>query len=199
MNRKVFWSVPNKELESFAFAVSHDLRVPLRHVYGFAGMFAEEYSAKLGEEGRDLIRCVKAGAARMMDLINVLLDLSRLSRIELNRSTVYLSTLAKATAADLQRTQPERRVEFVIAEDMTVEGDRIMLQALIDNLMSNAWEYTSKRPVARIECGIAQLDGDDVYFVRDNGSGFDMQYKNKFFKPFSGSMAKKNFPGLALD
>jgi len=188
----------NKELEAFAFAVSHDLRAPLRHIEGFISMLSEDYSDKLDGTGKDIIGRVQAGAGRMQDIINALLGLSRVSRSELNRTNVDLSALAKTTAADLKKNQPDRDVEFIIADDLMADGDQPMLQAMIDNLIGNAWKYTAKRPSARIEFGATREEGENVFFVADNGAGFDKQYAAKLFKPFQRLHSEAEFPGIGI-
>jgi PAS domain S-box-containing protein len=188
----------NKELEAFSFAVSHDLRAPLRHIEGFIRILAEDHAEKLDETGRDHIRRVQAGAEKMKNLIDALLRLSRLTRGELNLSKVYLSTLGKTLANEITKTRPERRVEFVIAEDISAMGDHNMLRVLIDNLIGNAWKFTEKRSDARIEFGATRVDGKDVYFVKDNGAGFDMKFSEKMFMPFQRLHSESEFPGLGI-
>ncbi|HUK99253.1 MAG TPA: ATP-binding protein [Nitrospirota bacterium] len=188
----------NKELDAFAFAVSHDLRAPLRHIDGFIHILAEDYAEKLDETGKDHIRRVQAGAEKMNNLIDALLNLSRFARSELTRSKVYLSTLGKTVADELTKTQPERRVEFTIADNMMAMGDQNMLKAAIANLFGNAWKFTEKRPVAKIEFGTTQIDGKDAYFVRDNGAGFDMKFSDKLYMPFQRLHTESEFPGLGI-
>jgi PAS domain S-box-containing protein len=188
----------NKELETFSFAVSHDLRAPLRHIDGFIRMLAEDYTEKLDETAKDYIRRVVAGAERMKNLIDALLTLSRFSHGGLNRSKVHLSTLGKSAAAELKKNQPERRVEFIFADDMAAMGDEILLQAVIDNLIGNAWKFTEKCSVARIEFGVMKLNEKNVYFVKDNGTGFDMELSEKMFMPFQRMHTESEFPGLGI-
>jgi light-regulated signal transduction histidine kinase (bacteriophytochrome) len=188
----------NKELDAFSFAVSHDLRAPLRHIDGFIRILAEDYAEKLDETGKDYIRRVQAGAERMKHLIDALLGLSRFTRNELNRSKVYLSALGKTVADDLTKLQPERRVEFVIADNMMALGDQNMLRAAIDNLLGNAWKFTEKRPVAKIEFGVTQIDGKDVFFVKDNGAGFNMKFSEKLYTPFQRLHQESEFSGLGI-
>jgi PAS domain S-box-containing protein len=191
-------AVLNKELDAFSFAVSHDLRAPLRHIDGFIRILAEDYAEKLDETGKDYIRRVQAGAERMKHLIDALLGLSRFTRNELNRSKVYLSALGKTVADDLTKLQPERRVEFVIADNMMALGDQNMLRAAIDNLLGNAWKFTEKRPVAKIEFGVTQIDGKDVFFVKDNGAGFNMKFSEKLYTPFQRLHQESEFSGLGI-
>ncbi|MFA5072999.1 MAG: PAS domain S-box protein [Nitrospirota bacterium] len=188
----------NKELEAFAFSVSHDLRAPLRHINGFVRILAEDYSQKLDAAGTDHIRRIQRATEKMSQFIDALLSLSRFSRDDLKLTSVSLSTMAKNTAAELIKTQPERSVDFIIAENVMTEGDPAMLQIVIDNLMGNAWKFTSKRENARIEFGQARMNDTDVYFVRDNGVGFAMEYAHKIFIPFQRLHSVEEFPGLGI-
>ena len=188
----------NKELEQFAYSVSHDLRAPLRHIDGFIQILAEDYSVKLDETGRDYLRRIKTGSARMQELINALLSMSRFAHGDLSRSKVYLTTIAKSISAELARSHPERRVEFIIAENVSVEGDAVMLRIAIQNLIDNAWKFTGKRSNARIEFGSQQLDGNSIYFVKDDGAGFDAAYANRLFAPFQRLHSEADFPGLGI-
>ncbi len=188
----------NRSLEQFAYAVAHDLRAPLRSIDGFIRILSEDYSEKLDELGRDYIHRVQHGAVRMIELINALLSVSRLTFDPLSRSKVSLSTQAKTAAAEFAKNQPERRVEFVIAEDVYAEGDPVLLKIVIENLVSNAWKFSSKRPDARIEFGVTQSNGKAVYYVKDNGAGFNMEYADRLFAPFNDSIQKMNFRAWAL-
>jgi PAS domain S-box-containing protein len=188
----------NQELEQFVYSVSHDLRAPLRHIDGFIRMLDEDFSDKLNEKGRDYIRRVQAGSARMQELIDALLNLSRYKRDDLNRSKVYLTALAKAVAAELVRSDPDRDVEFVIAEDVTVDGDPVLLRVVIQNLMENAFKFTGKRAIAKIEFGAQQINGKPVYFVKDDGDGFDMENAGRLFTPFQRLHTTAEFPGLGI-
>jgi PAS domain S-box-containing protein len=188
----------NQELDAFSYAVSHDLRAPLRHIDGFISMLAEDYAEKLDDKGKDYIRRVRAGAERMKNLIDALLTLSRVTRGELNRSKVHLSTLGKMAAEELAKTKPERRVEFIIADNILAMGDPVLLRSVLDNLIGNAWKFTEKRPITRIEFGVTRVDEKDVYFVKDNGAGFDMQYSKKMFMPFQRLHTESEFSGLGI-
>ncbi len=188
----------NKELEQFAYSVSHDLRAPLRRIHGFIRILSEEYFPKLDATGRDYISRVQTGAERMMELVDALLVLSRFAHDPLSRSKVHLSMLAENAAARLKKDQPERRVEFVIAEDVSAEGDPVMLRIVIENLIENAWKFSQKRPDARIEFDVTLTDGKAVYCVKDNGAGFDMEHANKLFVPFQRLHSEEEFPGLGI-
>ncbi len=188
----------NKALEQFAYAVAHDLRAPLRSIDGFIRILSEDYSEKLDELGRNYMGRVQHGAARMIELINALLSVSRFTLGPLSRSKVSLSTLAKIAAAEFAKSQLERRVEFMIAEDVYAEGDPVLLKIVIENLVSNAWKFSSKRPVARIEFGVTQSNGKAVYYVKDNGAGFNMEYADRLFAPFQRLHSENEFPGLGI-
>ncbi|MGD0886270.1 MAG: PAS domain S-box protein [Thermodesulfovibrionales bacterium] len=188
----------NKELEQFAYSVSHDLREPLGLIHGAIHLLSKKYVSKLDEEGRDYIRLVETSSERMKKLINALLDMSRFARGPLSRSKVNLSKLAKIVAADLAKNQPGRRVEFIIAENVSAEGDPALLRIVIENLMENAWKYSDKKPVARIELSVRLTDGETVYCIIDNGAGFDMEFANKLFAPFQRLHSEDEFPGLGI-
>jgi PAS domain S-box-containing protein len=207
----------NKELEAFAYSVSHDLRAPLRAIDGFSRVIEEEYAEKLGAAGRDHFRRVRAAGRKMAQLIDALLGLSRLTRGELHRTTVDLGVLARKTVDDLRSQDAGRTVEFVIPDGLIVEGDPVMLRAAVDNLLSNAWKFTSKTENARIEFGKVDnllrisdfglrnetfLDhvkqGKTVYYVQDNGAGFDMTYAKKLFTAFQRLHSAEEFPGLGI-
>ena len=188
----------NRELESFSYSVSHDLRAPLRAIEGFSRLLETEYGEKLDERGRDYFRRVRGGATRMARLIDDLLDLSRLSRQEMHRGKVNLSALAREATEELQATEPERRVEWVIAPDIGAEGDSGLLRIALQNLIGNAWKYSSKREAARIEFGLTQWNGRAAFFVRDNGEGFDMAYADKLFGAFQRLHAPGEFPGTGI-
>ncbi len=188
----------NKDLEQFAYSVSHDLRSPLWHIAGFITLLSKQYAPELDERGRNYIRLVQSGAEKMKESINALLDMSRFAHGPLSRSKVNLSTLAKMVAADLAKNQPDRRVEFVIPEEVSAEGDPALLRIVIENLMGNAWKYSDKKPVARIELSVSQTDGDTVYCIIDNGVGFDMEFADKLFAPFQRLHSEDEFPGLGM-
>jgi light-regulated signal transduction histidine kinase (bacteriophytochrome) len=188
----------NKELEAFSYSVSHDLRAPLRAIDGFSRIIEEDHATRLDKEGKDLFRRMREAADRMGQLITALLDLSKRTRGEMKRVPVDLSLTAKAAAEELAKAQPERKADFVIAEGITVSGDPAMLRAAVENLLENAWKFTGKRETARIEFGVDRRDGNDVYFVRDNGAGFDMAYANKLFGAFQRLHAGSEFPGIGI-
>ena len=190
--------VANRELESFSYSVSHDLRAPLRAIEGFSSLLESEYAAQLDERGKDYFRRVRAGAIRMGRLIDDLLNLSRISRQEMHRGPVNLSVLAQEAAQELQAAEPERRVRWSIAPQIKAEGDSGLLRIVLQNLIGNAWKYSSKREQAQIEFGVSQWNGRPAYFVRDNGAGFDMAYADKLFGAFQRLHSAEDFPGSGI-
>ena len=188
----------NKELESFSYSVSHDLRAPLRSIDGFSQVLLEDCAEHLNEEGKDALQRVRKAAATMGELIDALLALSRVSRVELRVERVDVSALAATLAAELRQSQPDRQAEFVIAPGMAVEADPRLLRAMLANLLGNAWKYTEPRPVARIEFGCFNRDDETVYFVGDNGVGFDMTYVGKLFGAFQRLHRQTEFRGTGV-
>jgi PAS domain S-box-containing protein len=190
----------NQELEAFSYSVSHDLRAPLRAIAGFSQALAEDYDATLDEQGKDYTRRINAATQRLTQLIDDLLMLSRVTRSEMNRETaVDLSALANSITSQLQTGQPERGVQFAIQPGLVTHGDAHLLHIALDNLIGNAWKFTSKVPEARIEFGTAgKENGKTVYFVRDNGAGFDMAFADKLFGPFQRLHSGNEFPGTGI-
>ena len=188
----------NKELEAFAYSVSHDLRAPLRGIDGFSKALLDDYHDKLDDTGKDYIHRVRAGTQRMGILIDDMLKLSRLTRAEMVHERVELSDLAAKIADELQRENPGRLVEFAIAPGITVRGDRALLEAALDNLLRNSWKFTGRQDDARIELGVTEQNGETVYYVRDNGAGFDMAYADKLFGAFQRLHNATEFPGSGI-
>ena len=176
--------VANKELEAFSYSVSHDLRAPLRSIDGFSQALFEDHGDQLDAQGRSDLQRVRAATQRMAQLIDDMLNLSRVSRGEMRRETVDLSSMVKNIAAELTAAEPDRKVDLAIADDVRAEGDTRLLRVLVENLLRNAWKFTGKHPTAKIEFGISQNNGKPVYFVRDDGAGFDMTYAGKLFGAF---------------
>ncbi|HET6246585.1 MAG TPA: CHASE3 domain-containing protein [Tepidisphaeraceae bacterium] len=190
--------VANKELEAFCYSVSHDLRAPLRSIDGFSQALLEDYGKTLEGEGRDFLQRVRAGTQRMAQLIDDLLNLSRVTRGELSRSNVDLSAMARLVAAELQKANPGRAAEFVIADGLMAEGDARLLRVVLDNLLGNAWKFTAKQESGRIEFGSTGSNGSRRFFVRDNGAGFDMTYGHKLFGAFQRLHANDEFAGTGV-
>jgi two-component system, NtrC family, sensor kinase len=188
----------NVELEAFSYSVSHDLRAPLRSIDGFSAALLEDYSDKLDDAGRDYLRRVRAATLRMSELIDDLLELSRVGRAELHRTNVDLSRLAAKIAGDLRQGDATRTAEVVIEEGLTVQGDSRLLQVVLENLLGNAWKFTANTAGARIEIGTVLRDGTKVFEIRDNGAGFDMGYAKKLFNPFQRLHTEAEFPGTGI-
>ena len=188
----------NKELEAFSYSVSHDLRAPLRSINGFSQALLEDCADELGESGRDYLRRVRASSERMADLIDDLLQLSRITRTEMKREEVDLSAIAGSIATEVQRSQPERQVRFDIAQGLADQGDGRLLVVALENLLNNSWKFTAKRPQGHIEFGTEQCNGVPAYFVRDNGAGFDMAYSSKLFGAFQRLHPAAGFEGTGV-
>ncbi len=188
----------NKELEAFSYSVSHDLRAPLRSIDGFSQALLEDYADKLDAGGQDHLHRVRAAIQRMAQLIDDMLNLSRVTRSEMRYEAVDLSALAQTVATELQKMQPERQVEFVIPKGIVTNGDARMLEVVLENLLTNAWKFSGKKPRARVEFGVTEHDGKPAYFVRDDGAGFDMAYANKLFGAFQRLHGVKDFPGTGI-
>ena len=189
----------NKELETFSYSVSHDLRAPLRGIAGFTEALVRGYRSRLDDAGVKYLERVLAGAERMGHLIDDLLNLSRVGRAELVRRPVDLSALARSIAENLQQAAPPRPVAWVIAHGVTVEGDARLLRVVLENLLGNAWKFTGRKPLPRIEFGSAPgPDGRPACFVRDNGAGFNMNYAAKLFDPFQRMHSLSEFPGTGI-
>lgn len=188
----------NKEMEAFSYSVSHDLRAPLRIIDGFSAALMEDCSDKIGEQGRDYICRVRNSTVRMGQLIDDMLKLSRVTRGEMTIKNVDLSEMAADIAGELKKSQPERKAEFIIAPGLAARGDENFLKVVLDNLLGNAWKFTSKKPEARIEFGAVQNNGEITYFVRDNGAGFEMAYADKLFAPFQRLHSSAEFPGTGI-
>jgi hypothetical protein len=188
----------NRELESFAYSISHDLRAPLRGIDGFAHLLAEEYGSRLDETGRGYLERVRRAAQRMGHLIDDILELSRVTRQEMRRLPVDLSQLAAELLEERARAQPGHRVSLSIAQGCSAKGDPQLLRVLMQNLLENAWKYSSKSPAPRIEFGCARENNETVFFVRDNGVGFDMKYAERLFAPFQRLHSPEEFEGTGI-
>ena len=192
-------SEANRELESFAYSVSHDLRAPLRGIEGFSRLLSERHAQALDATGLDYLERVRRGTARMGELIDALLKLARIGRAEPEVASVDLSALAQDVAAGLADADPGRAIDLRIAPGMHAQGDRTLLQNLLENLLGNAWKFSRGRDNARIEfLRETDADGRDWFVVRDNGAGFDPDYANKLFKPFQRLHSQDEFPGHGI-
>jgi len=188
----------NSELESFAYSVSHDLRAPLRALDGFSQILLDDYGARLDDEGRSYLERIRAADQRMGALIDALLELSRLNRGELSRERLDISKMARDVAAELAEAEPGRAVELAIADDLEAHADRRLVQALLANLLGNAWKFTARHETARIEVGVDDADGERAFYVRDDGAGFDMAYADKLFGAFQRLHSPGEFEGLGI-
>ena len=186
------------ELEAFSYSVSHDLRAPLRSIDGFSQILLEDYHQQVDQEGQDCLRRIRVASQNMGQLIDALLQLSRVMRSELQREPVDLSVLALSTAALIQKAEPLRQVRFHIASGLQARGDRRLLGVALQNLLQNAWKFTAHNSEPVIEFGSTQKDGKPAYYVRDNGIGFDMAYVNKLFTPFQRLHAQEQFEGTGI-
>jgi len=193
----------NKELESFAYSVSHDLRAPLRSLDGFSQALLEDYLESLDEQGRDYLRRIRAASQRMGLLIDDILKLSRINRSEMNRKATNLSRLVSEIAENLKNAEPERSVDFVIAPNLIADSDSRLIKIALENLLRNAWKFTGKNSHGIIEFGMsesvqADCSPTNIYFIRDNGAGFDMAYLDKLFGAFQRLHTEDEFPGTGV-
>lgn len=189
----------NQELEAFAYSVSHDLRAPLRAIHGFSSMLMEDYPDQLDQQGRQYLTHIQNATQRMGQLIDDLLTLSRVIRADFDRQPVDLSAIAREIAVKLQSQNSDQRfVEWDIAVHLIASGDASLIKIVLENLLSNAFKFTGQRERAHIQVGMLQVSGEPVYFVRDNGAGFDMAYVNKLFAPFQRLHGALEFPGTGI-
>jgi PAS domain S-box-containing protein len=191
-------SLLNSELEAFSYSVSHDLRAPLRAMSGFSQVLLEDYATHLDGDGQNYLRRINSSTLRMNQLIDDLLHLSKISRVDLRMKPCDLSRMAREIVAELQEAQPDRRAECTIEDDMAVTADEGLLRVALTNLLGNAWKYSRKRDETRIEFGATERDGKQVYFVRDNGAGFDMAYSDKLFGAFQRLHGVSEFEGTGI-
>ncbi len=188
----------NRELESFAYSISHDLRAPLRSIDGFSHLLAEEYAAKLDDKGQGYLERVRRAAQRMGKLIDDILELSRVTRQSMHRASVDLTRLSREVLDELAHSDGERKLQLEIAEGLRATGDPQLLRVLVQNLLENAWKYTSRKPLARIEVGCEHASNEKVYYVSDNGVGFDMIYADRLFVPFQRLHKPEDFEGTGI-
>lgn len=188
----------NAELATFSQSVSHDLRAPLRHIESFGKLLLEDHADGLDDQGRDHLRRIVASAVRMGQLIADLLRLSQTTQGRMTSEPVDLSALAQSILTELRTDEPNRRVDVVVAPGLVVEGDPRLLAAALENLLGNAWKYTAKHPAARIEFGTTERDGRRVFFVRDDGAGFDMANADNLFGAFQRLHTDVDFEGTGI-
>ncbi|HLG56359.1 MAG TPA: response regulator [Vicinamibacterales bacterium] len=188
----------NRELEAFSYSVSHDLRAPLRAIDGFSRALVAKSGGQLDAKAKGYLDRVRTAAQRMGEIIDDLLELSRVGTAELHRNRVSLSDIARAVVADSRRREPDRRIEFEIEDGLVAEADGRLMKVVLENLIGNSWKFTGQQAQARIEVGREIRHQDPVYFVRDNGAGFDMTYSDRLFRPFQRLHGAGEFPGTGI-
>jgi light-regulated signal transduction histidine kinase (bacteriophytochrome) len=188
----------NRDLESFTYAAAHDLRTPLRSINGFSTALAEEFGAQLGGHGREMVERIHQASVKMSGLIDDLLHLSRLARRPLQLSQVDLSGKVKSIARELREEEPERSVEFKVADGLIVTCDRELMRIALTHLLRNAWKFTSLKAHAVIEFSYGREDGKSWFTIRDNGVGFDMAYAHRLFEPFERLHGPAEFSGNGI-
>ena len=190
-----------RELESLTYTIAHDLRAPLRTIEGFAGALSEDCGEKLDADGRRYLQHVLEAAHKMSGMLEGLLSIGRIQRAEFHPIPLELSTIVRGIVDQLRAAEPERAIELVMADNIAVEADSALLTAALDALLQNAWKFTRGRAPARIEIGVQPATvpaTPPVYFMRDNGVGFDMRYVDKLFKPFQRLHTQKDFEGVGI-
>ncbi|WP_306535640.1 PAS domain S-box protein [Geobacter sp.] len=198
LRQKAALQAVNRELESFSYSVSHDLRAPLRHLDGYSRILEEDCALKLDESERKYLRRIRTAAAKMDRLVDALLQLSRMTRTEIALHPVNLSAMARGIMEELGRSGPDRNVAATIEDGVVVKADPRLMRIVMDNLLGNAWKYTSQKEGALIEFGTTETRGRRVCFVRDNGAGFDMAYANKLFGAFQRLHREDEFEGIGI-
>lgn len=196
--RNIALSAANQELEAFSYSVSHDLRAPLRIIDGFSQALAEDVGDQLHGDAKMHLERIRAGVQRMGQLIDAVLNLSRLTRASMNVVGLDLTAMGKAIISELQNLEPQRKVEVFIHDGLTSDGDLILMKVVLENLLGNAWKYTSKKDVAKIEFGRKLQDDLEIFYVKDNGAGFDMTYAKKLFTPFQRLHTQNEFTGTGI-
>ncbi len=198
LERTAQLAAANKELESFSYSVSHDLRAPLRSLSGFSRIVLEEHGKNLDEDGKACLQRISAAAEKMSVLIDEILRLSRIGRTQIKFAKCDLTEMAESTIAEFIEQSRDRHVDVRIQRDLRCEGDRHLLLIALQNLLGNAWKFTEKRSDAQIEFGCTSKDGEKVYYVRDNGAGFDMAYADKLFGIFQRLHSNSEFEGVGI-
>lgn len=189
----------NVDLESFSYSVSHDLRAPLQVILGFSEVLAEYYSEAPGGKQADYLQRIVASSRRMNQIIDSLLTLSRVARAEMHPKEVDLSEMTLTITAELSNMNPQNNVEVIVEKGVIASGDSGLLRIVMENLLGNAWKYTSRQPDPRIEFGtLKEKNGATIYYVRDNGAGFNMAYAEKLFTPFERLHSGDEYPGIGV-
>jgi len=187
-----------KDLETFSFFVSHDLRAPLRAIAGFSQIVLRDSAGTLDAGAKDYLQRVVAATERLERQINDVLILSRVTQIQIQRVTVDLSAIAASVISELRQRDAQRKVEFTAVHGAIVQGDGQMLRIVLENMLGNAWKFTAPREAAKIEFGVDQVEGSRAYFVRDNGVGFNMAYVSRLFIPCQRLHSANDFPGAGI-
>jgi light-regulated signal transduction histidine kinase (bacteriophytochrome) len=199
LKRSAELEAANKELESFSYSVSHDLRAPLRGIDGFSQALEEDYAGRLDATGKNYLARIRAGARRMGVLIDDLINLARVTRADMYRERIDLSRMAADIVRELQTGEPLRKVTVQIDDGLAANGDHHLVRVVLQNLLGNAWKFTSKRPDAKIELGVFGGNGNRAaYYVRDNGAGFDQTYASRLFGAFQRLHSMEEFPGTGI-
>lgn len=198
LDRTTQLEASNKELEAFSYSVSHDLRSPLRGIDGFCQAVLDDYHDKLDDKGRQYLQRVREASQRMAKLIDAMLNLARLIRAELTFEPVDLTSIAQSIVSDLSKADPDRQVEVVVADNLRATADPDLTRVVLENLLANAWKFTSHEEFARVELGMTYHYAQPVFFVRDNGVGFDMTYADKLFGAFQRLHAVSEFHGIGI-
>ncbi len=188
----------NEELEAFSYSVSHDLRSPLRSIDGFSQAILEDYEHQLDDEGKDYLHRIRNATQRMGELIDGLLKLSRITRHKIEYSNVNISKMAESIISSLKKRNPNRKVIIKIQNDLTLEGDKHLLQIALENLINNAWKFTQAEKTAVIEIGKTKKNGEPVFYIKDNGTGFNMDYVDKLFVPFQRLHSNDTYEGTGI-
>jgi light-regulated signal transduction histidine kinase (bacteriophytochrome) len=196
--RTIKLEAANKELEAFSYSASHDLRAPLRTIEGGSQALLEDCGDKLDIQGKDYLIRIRTATRHMAELIEDLLQLSQITRAEMNIENIDLTRIARSVIDELQKSQPQRHVEIRIADGMEETADLKLMRIVLENLLGNAWKFTAKKAQTVIEFGFIKEGGGKVYFIRDNGSGFDMAYADKLFAPFQRLHTEDEFPGTGI-
>lgn len=196
--RNIALNAANQELEAFSYSISHDLRAPLRIIDGFSQALVEDVGEQLPGEARMHLERIRAGVQKMGQLIDAVLNLSRLTRASMTIANLNLSEIAKNILADLHSLEPNRKVETIVHEGLEALGDQVLMKVTLENLIGNAWKYTSKKNLAKIEFGKNIQDSKEVFFVRDNGAGFDISSAKKLFTPFQRLHTQSEFSGTGI-
>ena len=187
-----------RELEAFSYSVSHDLRAPLRTISAFTQALAEDLKFQLDDKARDHLRRVLAAAARMSDLIDALLELSQITRTQLGRHRIDLSQMAQGIIEDLRRRDVTRKLSADIKPDLVIDADARLMRIALENLIGNAWKFTANVERPKVTIGVQQIGGERVFFVRDNGAGFDMEHADRLFTPFQRLHASRDYAGTGI-